>query len=156
MGQRQFTGHGPVPRAPPPPSPNHPGYNLVIGWSLRRPGDPMKFTPPQIRNKYIYNQRKTNTQNPECVTWGEIYLLYWGHGKRFHGLIPTRPSNCYAPHYSVLPYIPLQSSSHSVHTDVGSDSLHWLAACFCWFLAWLTLRPWRWRRYVLPKRLPVS
>jgi hypothetical protein len=25
------------------------------------------------------------------------------------------------------------------------------AACFCWFLACLTLRPWRWRRYVAPK-----
>jgi hypothetical protein len=26
------------------------------------------------------------------------------------------------------------------------------SACFRWFLAWLTLPPWRWRRYVPPKR----
>jgi hypothetical protein len=26
----------------------------------------------------------------------------------------------------------------------------------CWFLDWLTIRPWRWRRYVSPKRWPLS
>jgi hypothetical protein len=31
-----------------------------------------------------------------------------------------------------------------------------LAFCFCWFLAWLTLRPWRWRLYVPPKRRNFS
>jgi hypothetical protein len=25
------------------------------------------------------------------------------------------------------------------------------AACFCWFLVWLRLSPWRWRQYVPPK-----
>jgi hypothetical protein len=24
-----------------------------------------------------------------------------------------------------------------------------LATCFCWFLVWLTVQPWRWRQYVL-------
>jgi hypothetical protein len=47
---------------------------------------------------------------------------------------PIFPSSRYAPHYSALPYISLKSSSRSVHRDVGSDSLHWLAACFCRFV----------------------
>jgi hypothetical protein len=31
-----------------------------------------------------------------------------------------------------------------------------LASCFCWFLAWLTRRPWGWGRYIPPKRLALS
>jgi hypothetical protein len=31
-----------------------------------------------------------------------------------------------------------------------------LAACFNWLLAWLTVRTWRWRRYVPPKGWPFS
>jgi hypothetical protein len=31
-----------------------------------------------------------------------------------------------------------------------------LATCFCWFLAWLTLQPWRWRRYFFPKFWALS
>jgi hypothetical protein len=34
----------------------------------------------------------------------------------------------------------------------GSTSL----PCFCWYLAWLTLRPWRWRRCIPPTRWAVS
>jgi hypothetical protein len=30
------------------------------------------------------------------------------------------------------------------------------SASFCWFLAWLALRPWRWKQYGLPKRLCAS
>jgi hypothetical protein len=29
-------------------------------------------------------------------------------------------------------------------------------ASYCWFLTWFTLRPWRWRRYVSPKRRVLS
>jgi hypothetical protein len=66
---------------------------------------------------------------------------------------PIFPSSCYAPHYSALPcipfellrspiqlasfYIPLKSSSFYVHRDVVSDNLHYIAARFCWSLAWL-------------------
>jgi hypothetical protein len=31
-----------------------------------------------------------------------------------------------------------------------------LAVCFSWFLAHLTLRPWKWKRYVLPTRWALS
>jgi hypothetical protein len=34
--------------------------------------------------------------------------------------------------------------------------LQQLDTCFCWFLAWLTLWPRRWRRYVPPKRQAPS
>jgi hypothetical protein len=45
-----------------------------------------------------------------------------GHGKKCYGLSPyTSPSNCYASPASVLPYIPLQSPSHSDHRNVGRD-----------------------------------
>jgi hypothetical protein len=32
----------------------------------------------------------------------------------------------------------------------------YLAACFCWLFSWLTLTPWRWRRYVSSERRTVS
>jgi hypothetical protein len=34
----------------------------------------------------------------------------------------------------------------------GSKSKLCLLSASCWFLAWLTLRPWRWRRHVPSKR----
>jgi hypothetical protein len=71
-----------------------------------------------------------------------IYIYIYTHILRTrkdipHVFIPTLSSPRYAPHYRVLPYIPLQPSIYSVHCDVLSDGLHWLTACFCWFLAWL-------------------
>jgi hypothetical protein len=73
-----------------------------------------------------------------------------------HLPLPTSPSSCYAPHYSVLPYILLEPSSHSVHGDVGSDNVHWPAACFCWFLAWITFWLGIRRRYISPKLRALS
>jgi hypothetical protein len=39
---------------------------------------------------------------------------------------------------------------------VASYNYFWQLFCLlhtqCWFVAWLILRPWRWRRHVLPKR----
>jgi hypothetical protein len=31
-----------------------------------------------------------------------------------------------------------------------------LSAYYCWFPAWVTLRPWRWKRYVPPKHRGIS
>lgn len=31
-----------------------------------------------------------------------------------------------------------------------------LLSCFCWFNAWFTLQPWRWRWYITPKRRAIS
>jgi hypothetical protein len=31
-----------------------------------------------------------------------------------------------------------------------------LSGCFCWFLAWHTLQPWRWKQYVPPKHQTLS
>jgi hypothetical protein len=39
---------------------------------------------------------------------------------------------------------------------VGEETFYWNAACIFWFLAWLTLRSWRWRRCVPPKRRTSS
>jgi hypothetical protein len=40
-----------------------------------------------------------------------------------------------------------------LYPEDGSEMLLRKASCLCWFLAWLTLIPWRWRRYVTPKHL---
>jgi hypothetical protein len=44
---------------------------------------------------------------------------------------------------------------HSIFLNITPFSLCsrlWLLPASSWFLAWLILRPWRWRRYVRPKR----
>jgi hypothetical protein len=54
----------------------------------------------------------------------------------------------------VLPSVAMQSGEIQVTFHILSSS-SWLKYCLlpasCRFLAWLTLRPWRWRRYVPPK-----
>jgi hypothetical protein len=38
----------------------------------------------------------------------------------------------------------------------GKQKRNYLAACFCWFLTWLTIWFWRWVWYVPPKRRALS
>jgi hypothetical protein len=49
---------------------------------------------------------------------------------------------------TTLPTLGLKSSTRE---ETGMK--HWLLPTLCPFLACLTLQPWRWRRYVPPKRL---
>jgi hypothetical protein len=50
--------------------------------------------------------------------------------------VPPTPHNVTFPTAVHSPLFPLQSSSHSIRRDVGSDSLHSLVACSCWFLTY--------------------
>jgi hypothetical protein len=45
-----------------------------------------------------------------------------------HPPLPTIPSTCYVPYCSVLPYIPLESSGHSVDSNVGTIVINFTIA----------------------------
>jgi hypothetical protein len=78
--------------------------------------------------KYIYEDR-VNMQEHKSMARSNIYLLYQGHRRKFLALILTlHPLGLLAPHYSVLPYALLEYSSHSFHSAIGADDIHWLAA----------------------------
>jgi hypothetical protein len=52
-----------------------------------------------------------------------------------------------------LKVLTVVATENSVHWDItpASTQLRLLPAV-CWFLAWLTLQQWRWRRHLIPKR----
>jgi hypothetical protein len=47
---------------------------------------------------------------------------------------------------------PQHCLQHSVMQRTSDVAQVYLLTASCWFLAWLTLRSWRWKRYVPPKR----
>jgi hypothetical protein len=50
-------------------------------------------------------------------------------------------------------------TSRNQQEACGKQGWSWspsLVVCFFWFLAWLTTRPWRWTRYVPPKRRTLT
>jgi hypothetical protein len=53
-----------------------------------------------------------------------------------HPPLSTLPLSYYAPHYNVLPCIPLEASRLSIYRDAGSGKLHWLPASFVAFSTW--------------------
>jgi hypothetical protein len=57
--------------------------------------------------------------------------------------------------FSVLHGITTQKAAHFTVTAVRTSNPTQLSACFCWFVALITARPWRWRQYVVPKRRTV-
>jgi hypothetical protein len=70
--------------------------------------------------------RYSDSRQPKCFMVSPHLLLYWNYGKKSLESTPsTSFSSCYAHPSSirVLPDIPLQLSSHSVYTNVGSDNL---------------------------------
>jgi hypothetical protein len=97
------------------------------GWSLKRQGNPLRFSSSKIFHKEI-TDRNVNINVHELVARRGIYLLLWRQGNRSYGLIATHhfqryprvlthhtetyfpifPSSCYAPYYSVLTCIPLE------------------------------------------------
>jgi hypothetical protein len=67
------------------------------------------------------------------LTPPQVIKKNWGNRQKSHRLTPsTSPASCYASPSIILPCIPLQTSSHSVHTHIVSDDLHWLACQKRW------------------------
>jgi hypothetical protein len=88
---------------------------VISSWLVypRKTGDPWNREVPwgshtQESLTNINNWKKGSAQVHENVAWIDIYFLSWGHGKKFHTLIPTRPSRRYpwAVTLSATAYVP--------------------------------------------------
>lgn len=65
--------------------------------------------------------------------WLQAAAWYWGHYTEATERNPMNQLPSYLPWPVILHHIPVFSSSHSVHTNVGSDNLHkWQAPWTDW------------------------